>query len=587
MKNAQNNVHSTVILITVIAMVFMVSGAHAPIMCFGQVQSGQGRGNAEVPEPAAPLGDPQTWILCIGINYATNPEWQTLPSCASDANSLANALKITNESNVTRLLDPTTDDTLPPTRKNIIEQIESICKNAKKNDQIIIAFFGHGLQDRNREPFLSPMDARRYPMDGKIEEVYATEDVKKAKAGKWNKATLISRDEIMNLLQASRAQRKILIVEACRNEAQLTLSDSEDDLDFLQALYTPIENESKGIWVLSSCAAGQRAYVDVDQKRTVFSRFLVYKINRADGELRMNELFEYVAKTVSWYAKEKLNPSQVQTPVLSGENTGDFVILTVKRVNGIPVTQLEAAEVHKQGRKFLDEKNYVKAFECFLESATQGYAPAQTNVGAFYVNGWGVEQSYHNAIKWYEEAADQNEPSAMCNLGDLYREGLGGLSRSFYSAVQWYERAAELEHAPGQWALGMRYYLGEGVPKDVDEAIKLFLKAANQDDTPAQSTLGAIYFQRADFKKAEQYLRPAAKKKDAQAMYFLGAGHLSNVYGTMGDANYEYGYILLVESMRQGNKDAAKMLELYKDSSSSSLLLRILRGDRPFFNHDL
>ena len=57
----------------------------------------------------------------------------------------------------------------------------------------------------------------------------------------------------------------------------------------------------------------------------------------------------------------------------------------------------------------------------------QGYADAQYNVGAYYVNGTGVEQSDIEACKYYTLAADQGHRDAQFNLGSMHEQGKGGV----------------------------------------------------------------------------------------------------------------------------------------------------------------
>ena len=49
----------------------------------------------------------------------------------------------------------------------------------------------------------------------------------------------------------------------------------------------------------------------------------------------------------------------------------------------------------------------MKAAECYLKAAEQGYAKAQFNLGMMYRRGEGVEQSDVKAVEWYLKAAEQ------------------------------------------------------------------------------------------------------------------------------------------------------------------------------------
>jgi TPR repeat protein len=63
-----------------------------------------------------------------------------------------------------------------------------------------------------------------------------------------------------------------------------------------------------------------------------------------------------------------------------------------------------------------------------------------------------------------------------------------------WQAVEWYRKAAEQGHAKAQSSLGVRYYIGEGVPQDYAQAVKWFRKAAEQGDAATQSKLGVMYY---------------------------------------------------------------------------------------------
>jgi TPR repeat protein len=61
-------------------------------------------------------------------------------------------------------------------------------------------------------------------------------------------------------------------------------------------------------------------------------------------------------------------------------------------------------------------------------------------------------------------------------------------------AVKWYRMAAEQGSADAQFALGVMYGNGDGVPQDYSEAVKWWRKAAEQGDVDAMRNLGIFYF---------------------------------------------------------------------------------------------
>ena len=101
-----------------------------------------------------------------------------------------------------------------------------------------------------------------------------------------------------------------------------------------------------------------------------------------------------------------------------------------------------------------------------------------------------------------------------------------GVSRDHQEAVRWFRRAAEHDHAAAQNNLGVCYQCGEGVPQDYSEAVKWYRKAAEKGDTDGQTNLGACYGSGKGVPKypteAVRWYRMAAEQGNAAAQYNLG-----------------------------------------------------------------
>ena len=87
------------------------------------------------------------------------------------------------------------------------------------------------------------------------------------------------------------------------------------------------------------------------------------------------------------------------------------------------------------------QQNPSEAFKWWLKAAEQGYAVAQHNVGACYVNGSGVEKNYQQAAKWYLKAAEQNFRSSQYAVAFSYANGLG-VPKDYVVAYKWWNLAA-------------------------------------------------------------------------------------------------------------------------------------------------
>jgi hypothetical protein len=118
-------------------------------------------------------------------------------------------------------------------------------------------------------------------------------------------------------------------------------------------------------------------------------------------------------------------------------------------------------------------RDVAQAKECLAFAAEEGYGLAQHLLGEICEN----EKSYRMAIKYFRLAAWQGRiPAAQFKLSRLYYYGQG-VRRNLEQAVKWVRMAAEGGNADAQFSLGMLHRVGEGVPRDDFQAYVL-LKAA-------------------------------------------------------------------------------------------------------------
>lgn len=72
----------------------------------------------------------------------------------------------------------------------------------------------------------------------------------------------------------------------------------------------------------------------------------------------------------------------------------------------------------------MDEKvNIRTAMSWYRNSAKQGYAPAQYELGVMYAIGNPVPQNEIKALNWFRKAAEQGNTNALHTLGAMYKEG--------------------------------------------------------------------------------------------------------------------------------------------------------------------
>ena len=92
------------------------------------------------------------------------------------------------------------------------------------------------------------------------------------------------------------------------------------------------------------------------------------------------------------------------------------------------------------------------------------------------------------------QAAEQGDADAQYNLGVMYFEGRSVL-KDVAEAARWFRLAAEQGDASAQHSVGAAYENGIGVLKDDAEAVRWYRLAAGQGHVEAQRLMGARYLE--------------------------------------------------------------------------------------------
>jgi serine/threonine protein kinase/TPR repeat protein len=153
----------------------------------------------------------------------------------------------------------------------------------------------------------------------------------------------------------------------------------------------------------------------------------------------------------------------------------------------------------------------------FTKASESGNVDGMANLGECYLFGKGTEKDPKRAVELLSQAAGLNHSGAMDMLGEgVYRRGIPGLvDQNFPEALRLISRAAEMGNLQAQGNLGVMYINGEGTPKDVDKAFKLFKEGAEKGH-PSCMFYYAMCFQggvgvKKDPEEARQWYIKAAK----------------------------------------------------------------------------
>ena len=95
------------------------------------------------------------------------------------------------------------------------------------------------------------------------------------------------------------------------------------------------------------------------------------------------------------------------------------------------------------------------------------------------------------AVELFSDTAKVGDPVGAYGMGVLYFQGKG-VPKDMEKSTHWFQIAAQKGYAPAQYNLGNAYLYGRGVGKDLDQAEHWWRKAAQQGYTRAQFNLGAL-----------------------------------------------------------------------------------------------
>ena len=169
-----------------------------------------------------------------------------------------------------------------------------------------------------------------------------------------------------------------------------------------------------------------------------------------------------------------------------------------------------------------------QAVEWLTKLAEAGSQYAQYALGKLYRDGGPMEPNAVQSVIWFSQAAEQGHEYAMYALGKLNLQ-----AGNTTAARRWFEKAAALGNQFAQYQLGKLLLQGDGVSKDVEEAVRQFTASAEQRNQFAQYALGKLYLLGRDIPQdkaaATRWFTLAAAQGNEYAQYFLD--HMNDPQG--------------------------------------------------------
>ncbi len=272
--------------------------------------------------PAKPARGTQ-YAFLVGCGNYRKSEFRALPFTGNDVLRFRDALLQTGfePAGVLVLHDGARSSRFLPERAKILEELDLLLEGMQSEDTLVVALSGHGVQ------FKGDPVSYFVPVDGKVSD----------------KRTLIALDGkggLYEKLRACRAKKKLLVVNACRNDPTASLDFATTKAELVDE---DREEVPEGIAAIYSCAAGQKSYYDPDRKIALFYEHLAKAWQGAygsGGAVSLEDVFKQV--TVKTKLDALQNFQVKQTPVVRRDYRGEWVI-TVAR----PPAKAPPAKVSK------------------------------------------------------------------------------------------------------------------------------------------------------------------------------------------------------------------------------------------------
>ncbi|MDQ6953158.1 MAG: tetratricopeptide repeat protein [Mariprofundaceae bacterium] len=273
-------------------------------------------------------------------------------------------------------------------------------------------------------------------------------------------------------------------------EVQGLIEETNDDAAiqwFKQASHGDdgVANNSLGVMY----ALGRGVHPDMALARKYFE-----KVQETDNQAQFN-LAIIEARGLTDYARDDEAVKWLQRSESNGNHRASFVLgLLYTKGKGVRQDTSQAIQYYERAIQHgsMDAKynlamleyhgdhglplDAARAKELLVSLAKSGDVGGQNMLASIELNGLGMDVNIHDALHWYQKAANHGYAMSQFNLGNMYRSGIGA-AQSDRQAAYWYQQANQQDYPPAQNALAYMYIHGRGIPRNLKKAKQLLQKA--------------------------------------------------------------------------------------------------------------
>lgn len=339
------------------------------------------------------------WSMFVGVNHYRDERIPSLRYCVNDAQALHDLLVKSPYSGYAPerahlLLSDSPGNSAgrtPATRRNILQHLQNLARQARSDDMLLFYFAGHG-QSLDQEVYLIPTDAEPNEM---------------------MPDTAVPLSRVKQIMEASSARTKAIILDACYTGVVLhDLAKRAMGAPAGEILERLLE-ESEGLAILHSTARSDAAFEWASMQHGVFTYYLLEGLRgaaneRKDGRLTVTEIHRYVtAKVEAWARRHNAS----MRPTMEFKGRGELV--------------LAALEFNDHGRpaEFSEDSEQVPDMH---------YASAEALLGSLR----GGERGFVGRKREMQRVLDLVHTTPVPNLASLIIGGPGFGKTSFFNQIR-------------------------------------------------------------------------------------------------------------------------------------------------------
>ncbi|MBT9586753.1 caspase family protein [bacterium] len=259
----------------------------------------------------------ETWALVVGIDNYQRPEITKLTYAGADARLFSQALyEILGvpKNNIFLLTSDATEPDLCPLLPNLAFRLDALRQCVKPEDTVIFYFAGHGVALSDEDSFLLTAEA----------------DNRSPNTLQFTSLRIKALNEFLN---KTRAQKTLVVLDACRNDPSSGRGDSNNLLSeqfarslVLKPATNPASpaNQDRSQATLFACGMGERSYEWHAKHHGFFTYYLVEGLKQgsadASGKVTLGALSTFLQKEVRASTGREL--ARPQSPSLRYEGPG-------------------------------------------------------------------------------------------------------------------------------------------------------------------------------------------------------------------------------------------------------------------------